>query len=198
VFTGIITALGEVVSVSENNGGSEFVISSPGFFEECALGDSVANNGVCLTVTAKTNDQATFFAQIETMEKTNLSKWSVGDVVNLELPLRLGDRLGGHIVQGHVDDVAQIKSIEELPDGSSLVTLSIPKTLVRFIVDRGSVTLNGVSLTVASRNEESFVVALIPATLEKTTFGRASVGDEVNIEIDSIARYVEQLVSQEK
>ncbi len=198
MFTGIISAVGEVTSVTELAGGRSLTVSSPGFFAECEIGDSVANSGVCLTVTSNADDQAEFFAQIETIDKTTLGNWKVGDPVNLELPVRLSDRLGGHLVQGHVDDVTTIIAMKGLSDGSIHATINIPKELSRFIVDRGSICLNGVSLTVASRDEDTFMVALIPTTVEKTSFAYAEPGDFINVEIDSIARYVEQLISNRK
>lgn len=193
MFTGIISAKGTISSLKEINGGRELAIISPGFFKDSKLGDSVALNGICLTVTAFTSDEATFFAQIETIDKTTLSIWKIGDVVNLEHPLRLSDGLGGHLVQGHIDDTGSITSIAELEDGSVRMSFSIPENLRKYIAEKGSVCINGVSLTVASRGGEHFDVALIPSTLENTTFGSSVVGDKVNVEIDCIARYVEQL-----
>ena len=197
MFTGIITALGKVASIKEIDGGREFVITAEGdFFSETSLGDSIAMNGVCLTATSTAKKSVSVFAQIETLSKTTLSKWEVGDSINLEHPMRLNDRLGGHLVQGHVDGIAAITNREQLSDGSVLVTFKIPEELQKFIIDKGSVSLNGVSLTVAEKTSDGCRVALIPATLEKTTYSQLNVGDEVNVEIDAIARYVEQLVNK--
>lgn len=194
MFTGIISSLGEVTSFVEMNGGCEIDVTSKGFFADSKLGDSVAVNGICLTITEFSNDTASFFAQIETMNKTTLGSWGVGASVNLEHPLRLSDRLGGHLVQGHVDGVARVQDVKDLPDGSVRMSISIPQDLSKFVVEKGSICFNGVSLTVASRDETTCDVALIPATLEKTTFSRTLARDMVNVEIDCIARYVEQLL----
>lgn len=194
MFTGIIASLGEVTSLDEINGGCEIEVTSKSFFADSKMGDSVAVNGICLTITEFTQDTAVFFAQIETMDKTTLGSWIVGDTVNLEHPLRLSDRLGGHLVQGHVDGVACVEDVKNLPDGSVRASVSIPLEFLRFIVEKGSICLNGVSLTVASRDKNICDVALIPATLEKTTFSNVISGDMLNLEIDCIARYVEQLL----
>ncbi len=195
MFTGIIETLGTVAGLEDRDGGREFVVNADnGYFKDTTLGDSIAMNGVCLTATAIDGNDVTVFAQIETLSKTSLGSWSVGDTVNIELPMRVGDRLGGHIVQGHVDCTTKIVEIQDLADGSCLVTLKTPQDITKYIVDRGSICLNGVSLTIASKEADRFVVALIPATLEKTIFGKANVGDIVNVEVDAIARYVEQMM----
>lgn len=195
MFTGIISSIGTVSNSQEKNGGRQLTIDAPGFFKGIKLGDSVAINGICLTVTDFSNDTASFFAQIETVDKSTLNDWSIGSPVNLEHPLTLNDGLGGHLVQGHVDDKGSLTQLTKLEDGSVRMTCRIPEHLMRFIVEKGSVSINGVSLTIASRSENSFDVALIPSTIENTTFSHSNIGDEVNIEIDCIARYVEQLLS---
>lgn len=193
MFTGIISAIGTVSNIQGKNGGKELTILARGFFKETKLGDSVALNGICLTVTNFSDDEATFFAQIETIDKTTLNEWSTGSLVNLEQPLRLSDGLGGHLVQGHVDDKGELTGVTKLEDGSVRMAFVIPEHLRRFIAEKGSVCINGVSLTVASRSDSEFEVALIPSTIKNTTFSKLKIGDKVNIEIDCIARYVEQL-----
>lgn len=196
MFTGIVSHLGSLASVRDSRGGRELSITADKeFYSDSNLGDSLSVNGICLTLTAIDGATVSVFVQIETLNKTTLGIWNTGDVVNLEHPLRLNDLLGGHMVQGHVDGVATITNITELPDGSTRVSVSVPQEFCKYIVDKGSVCLNGVSLTVASTANDTFDVALIPATLEKTTFGSAQVGDTINLEIDCIARYVEQLIS---
>jgi len=197
VFTGIIATIGTVSSIKEIEGGRELVVSVDNdFFIETKHGDSVAVNGVCLTVTSFDSKSMTVFAQIETLSKTTIGQWREGDLVNLEHPLRLSDRLGGHLVQGHVDGVGVISEKTAMPDGSVLVSFEIPADLHKFIVDKGSISLDGVSLTVAEKTSQGARVALIPATLEKTTYSKLDVGDHVNVEIDAIARYVEQLINR--
>lgn len=197
MFTGIIATIGTVSSIKEIEGGRELVVSVDNdFFTETKHGDSVAVNGVCLTVTSFDSKSMTVFAQIETLSKTTIGQWREGVPVNLEHPLRLSDRLGGHLVQGHVDGVGVIAKKEELADGSVLVSFEIPADLHKFIIDKGSISLDGVSLTVAEKTSQGARVALIPATLEKTTYSKLDVGDHVNVEIDAIARYVEQLVNR--
>lgn len=195
MFTGIIASKGAISKVADINGGVEIEVQCDGFFEESKLGDSVAINGVCLTVTKLSQDRATFFSQVETNSKTTTGFLEIGDTVNLEHPLRFSDRLGGHLVQGHVDGVVTIDKVEDIADGSKLVSIGLIPEMSKYIADRGSVTLNGVSLTVASKRKDAFSVALIPMTLDKTTFDNSKVGDRLNIELDCIARYVDQLLN---
>jgi riboflavin synthase len=194
MFTGIISGLGEVTSVIEKDGGRELIISCDDYFLDTRVGDSVAVNGVCLTVTSVEKSSMTTFAQIETVEQTTISEWAVGEKVNLETPLRVNDQLGGHLVQGHVDGIATISFVERLTDGSARVGVDIGNEHSKYIVHKGSICLNGVSLTVAKKEDRHIEVALIPETLEKTTFGKAFTGDKINIEVDVIARYVENMM----
>lgn len=199
MFTGIISNRGKISSLKKENGGIELVVTSfdEDFFAETKLGDSVAVNGVCLTVTSFDRDSMTTFAQIETIEKTTIGLFKLGQEINLEHPLRLSDRLGGHLVQGHVDGVANVIAIKPESDGSTRVTIEAPPELMRFISLKGSVSIDGVSLTIASREKTNFDVALIPVTLEKTGFGKYGPGTKVNIEVDCLARYVDQLMNKE-
>ncbi len=196
MFTGIIENLGTIASINEIDGGRLITFDTDSaYLDELKRGDSVALNGVCLTVTAIEDGKFSVFAQIETISKTSLGLWEKGDSVNIELPMRLNDRLGGHLVQGHVDCVIECLDVDYLEDGSRLVKFDLPKEISKYVVDRGSICLNGVSLTVAKREQECFYVAFIPITIEKTVFGKLNAGDKVNVEVDSIARYVEQMLN---
>lgn len=198
MFTGIISERGKIRSI-ENIGGLVLNIesSSPDFFAQSRVGDSVAVNGVCLTVTSCEDNLMLTFVQVETIDKTTIGSFEAGTEINLEHPLRLSDRLGGHLVQGHVDGVAKVTAIVPQSDGSTRVTIEPPSELMKFISLKGSVSLDGVSLTIASREKNQFDVALIPATIEKTGFGSYNVGTKVNIEVDCLARYVDQLMNKE-
>jgi riboflavin synthase len=160
---------------------------------ELSEGDSVAVNGACLTATSVTPGGFTADVMEETLRRTALGSLRAGDPVNLELPLRAADRLGGHFVQGHVDGVGTVAAVED--EGfSRLVEIEADPGLMRYVVEKGSIAVDGVSLTVASLGEGTFGVSLIPETLERTTLGRASPGDSVNLEVDVLAKYVERLV----
>ena len=195
MFTGIVEELGRVQSIVPNEGGARLVIEATAVLEDAQLGASIAVNGCCLTVVAWDRFAWSADAVIETLERTNLGDLEAGDAVNLERPVRLSDRLGGHLVQGHVDATGTIRSREAQPDGSTLVTFDAPADVLRYVVHKGSITVDGVSLTVARREPESFAVALIPHTLEVTTLGTHKVGDRVNLEVDLIAKYVEALLA---
>ena len=162
---------------------------------ELSEGDSVAVNGVCLTVTEV--DGSSFGADVmeETLRRSSLGALAPGDRANLELPLRAGDRLGGHIVQGHVDGLGTVDAVEER-ELSRLVRVSAPPELLRYVVEKGSIALDGVSLTVAEVDDEGFSAALIPETLERTTLGALAPGRAVNLEVDVLAKYVEKLVAR--
>jgi riboflavin synthase len=193
MFTGIILGLGRVVSVQSRGGDLELGVEAGGLdVERIAIGDSISVQGVCLTVTRK--QDRSFFADVslETLSKTILGRLRVGSPVNLEPSLRAGDALGGHLVSGHVDAVAGLCRLE--PDGRSRrLEFEVPAALARFVAPKGSICVDGVSLTVNQVDGRRFDVNIIPHTLEVTTLGELRVGDEVNIEIDIIARYVERL-----
>jgi riboflavin synthase len=194
MFTGIVEELGSVRSVTANEGGARFVFESEIVLDDIELGASIAVNGCCLTVTA--HDETTWSADavIETLARTNLGDLAAGDGVNLERPVRLADRLGGHMVQGHVDATGTVRSREPQPDGSELITIDAPDDVLRYVVHKGSITVDGVSLTVARRADDGFAVALIPHTLAVTTLGARAPGDRVNLEADLIAKYIERLM----
>ena len=194
MFTGIITDVGQVRQI-EKRGDTHIVIATHYDVGAIDIGASIACSGVCLTVVDKGAGGDRWFAVTasgETLAKTTLGEWKAGDPVNLERPLRLGDELGGHIVAGHVDGVAQI--VEILPEGeSSRMTFEAPAELARFIAPKGSVSLDGVSLTVNEVEGARFGVNIIPHTQNVTSFGRAKPGGRVNLEVDLLARYVARL-----
>jgi len=192
VFTGLIQDLGQVARVERSDAGVLLTIESA-LGGELRVGDSVAINGVCLTATEVTD--RFFGAQVmnETLQRSSLRELEPGAVVNIELPLRATDRLGGHIVQGHVDGLGSVVEVHD--DGfSRRVTIDAPEELLRYVVSKGSIAVDGVSLTVAELNSTAFTVALIPETVQRTNLGLARVGTPVNLEVDVLAKYVEKLV----
>jgi len=195
VFTGIVEELGRVVANEPMEQACRLTIEGTAITGDAGLGDSIAVNGVCLTVMAL--DANTFSADVmnETLKRSSLADLRAGSRVNLERAMSVGDRLGGHIVQGHVDGVGIVTSRRSTPNWD-LVTIDIPKELQRYVVEKGSVTLDGVSLTAAELTDKGFVVSLIPTTLALTTLGSKSTGDRVNVEVDVIAKYVERLVGE--
>lgn len=193
MFTGIVIERGSVKKARERGGMLELEIEAPQIARELKVGDSVAVNGVCLTATAAGRRRFTTQATPETTAKTTIGKVTKGEYINLELPARLTDRLGGHLVQGHVDGVAQVVRIEDDEDARR-VWFTADEGLLRYMVDKGSVTLDGVSLTVVEVGRSTFQVALIPHTLEVTTLGVLTNGSHVNVEVDVVAKYVERLL----
>lgn len=195
MFTGIIEATGTVLRAEPRGGDLRFTIAMPTLDrEDVALGDSIAVSGCCLTVVAMDGHALAFDVSNETLSLTTLGDLREGDKVNLEKALRLSDRLGGHLVSGHVDGVGTIAAID--PDArSQRWRIAAPRELMRYIAAKGSVCVDGVSLTVNAVTDESFEVNLIPHTVAATTFGDRRVGDRVNLEIDMLARYVERLHS---
>jgi riboflavin synthase len=193
MFTGLAQDVGTVVSVDSGSDGARLRIAT-GLGVEVALGDSVAVNGVCLTATDADADGFETEAMNQTREVTSLGSLEAGDRVNLELAMRASDRLGGHIVQGHVDGVGAVAAVEE--DGfARRLRVGLAPALIRYAVERGSIALDGVSLTVAALGDGWIEVSLIPETLERTNLGDVAVGDELNVECDIVAKYVERLVS---
>jgi riboflavin synthase alpha subunit len=193
VFTGIVRERGTVVSVQGGEDGIRLVVEAPATAEVTALGDSVAIDGVDLTATERAGGQLTFMAVPETLGRTTLGRLEPGADVNLEPALRAGEPLGGHYVQGHVDGVCRVRSVDR--DGVGLrVWFDASSSLLRYVVEKGSVTVQGVALTVTGVSDEAFGVALIPYTLSETTLGTIAVGDELNLEVDVLAKYVERLI----
>jgi riboflavin synthase len=196
MFTGIVEEYGEVVALEERAGAARITVRGPQVTADAARGDSIAVNGVCLTVTAIADGTFTADVMAETLSRTGLGALAPGSPVNLERPMRLGGRLGGHLVQGHVDAAATIVS-RSPAENWDVVRIAIPAHLGPYIVEKGSVAVDGVSLTVSAVGDGDapwFEVSLIPATLALTTLGRAQPGSRVNLEVDVIGKYVERLL----
>jgi riboflavin synthase len=194
VFTGIIEELGRVRAIDRREGGARLEIAASMVLADARPGDSIAVNGCCLTVVDRGDGWWAADAVIETLERTALGSLERDDSVNLERPLRLSDHLGGHLVQGHVDAVGQVAARRPLADGSTRFTFSAPADVLRYVVEKGSVAVDGISLTVAALGDEAFDVAIIPHTLAVTTLGQRDPGAVVNVEADLIAKYVERLL----
>jgi riboflavin synthase len=194
VFTGIIGELGRVEAIDRSEDGARLRIRA-GLASELEAGDSVSVNGACLTATS--TDNGSFEAEVmqQTLSLTTLGELAADSAVNLELPLRATDRLGGHVVQGHVDGAATVAEVSEEGFAKRL-RLELPEELGPYVVERGSIAIEGVSLTVAALSGNSLEVSLIPETLERTTLGRLQPGDRVNVECDVLARYVERQLSE--
>jgi len=195
MFTGLVESLGTVRDVSSDGTGTLLVIEEPTIAKDLPLGASVALNGVCLTVVAADDRSFSFQAGPETLKLTNLGTLRPGMKINLERSLRLGDRLGGHIVQGHVDGVGQIERRERQADWET-IWFTCPPELTRLMIRKGSITVDGVSLTLVDVEPGRFSVALIPHTLAVTTLGFKGPGDRVNLEIDMFAKYVFKCLEQ--
>ena len=195
MFTGIVQAIGEVRALTPRNGDVELLIATANLgLDGVAIGDSISVSGCCLTVTRLTADSFAADASLETLQVTNLGSWRPGQRVNLEKALRAGDPLGGHYVTGHVDGIAAV--VGSASDARSLrVEFEVPAPLARYIARKGSVAVDGVSLTVNEVEDNVFGVNIIPHTQAVTTLGRLVVGARVNLEIDQVARYVERLLS---
>jgi len=194
VFTGIIEELGRVRAIDRREGGARLEIAASTVLADARPGDSIAVNGCCLTVVDRGDGWWAADAVIETLERTALGSLERDDSVNLERPLRLSDHLGGHLVQGHVDAVGQVAARRPLADGSTRFTFSAPADVLRYVVEKGSVAVDGISLTVAALGDDAFDVAIIPHTLAVTTLGQRDPGAAVNVEADLIAKYVERLL----
>lgn len=193
MFTGIVEHLGRTSDVSVLERGRRLTIDAGPVAEDIAIGDSVAVNGTCLTVVDADSGRLSFDVMGETLDRTSLGDIETGSQVNLERPMAASGRFDGHIVQGHVDGVATVRSVT--PDGAGRrIWVDVPSSLIRYVVEKGSVTLDGVSLTVAAVDESGFEVALIPHTLEVTTLGRRQPGERLNVEVDVLAKYVERLL----
>ncbi|MEE8375684.1 MAG: riboflavin synthase [Acidimicrobiia bacterium] len=192
MFTGIVEQIGSVSDITEHSDGRRLVLSGKGLVD-LSVGASIAVNGVCLTAVKVDGESVTVDVIGETLNRTNLSNVEPGENVNLEMPMRADGRFDGHIVQGHVDGAGVVTAITH-DDRGTVMTIEPPPALMPYIIEKGSITVDGVSLTVASLTEESFSVALIPHTLEVTTLGLRKPGDTVNLENDVIAKYVERML----
>jgi len=194
LFTGIVEELGEVNSIQRGSQSVVLEIKATEVLSDVQVGDSIATNGVCLTVTSFSEDRFTVDVMPETMRKSSLGELKIGDIVNLERALRLQDRLGGHLVSGHIDSIGTIKK-KEREDNAVLITISLPQELKRLLVPKGSIAIDGISLTIAELTDNAFTVSLIPHTAEVTTLGVKGVGDIVNLEADLIGKYVERMLN---
>lgn len=196
MFTGIVREVGRVVAVEGGvEDGAVLVVEAPLTGAGVAVGDSVALNGVCLTVETAVASRLRFHAVPETLRRTALARLSVGDAVNLEPALRAGEPLGGHLVQGHVDGVGRIQSVEAEGEGIRVI-VEAPPEILRYCVEKGSIAVDGVSLTVAELHDDALGIALIPHTLSATTLGILAPGRPVNLEVDVLAKYVERLLAR--
>ncbi|GGZ25057.1 riboflavin synthase [Streptomyces nitrosporeus] len=193
MFTGIVEELGEVTAVEKLGDASRFRLRGPVVTEGARHGDSIAVNGVCLTVVDLGGHEFTADVMAETLNRSSLGALTTGSRVNLERPMALGGRLGGHIVQGHVDGTGRV--LERTPSEHwEIVKVSLPEALSRYVVEKGSITVDGVSLTVVDAGADFFTISLIPTTLALTTLGFKQPGDPVNLEVDVLAKYVERML----
>jgi riboflavin synthase len=194
VFTGLVEEGGRVAEVRPAGGGARLAIAASAVLEGLRVGDSVAVNGACLTAVEVSGDGFAVDCVAETLRRTALGALGSGDRVNLERPMRLGDRLDGHLVQGHVDGVGTVRAARSEGE-STVLEIAPPAGLMRYVVEKGSIAVDGVSLTVAERLADAFTVALIPHTMAVTTLGPGAVGRAVNLEVDVVAKYVESLAA---
>ena len=197
MFTGLIAELGSITAIKKSETSAIFTINAPGLISEISLGDSVAVNGVCLTATSIEGTAFTADVMVQTLSLTSLSQIFVGSPVNLELAAQLNTRMGGHMVQGHIDGVGTVVSLTP-GDKWAQFDIKVPVELSKYIVNQGSICLDGISLTVGSINDETNVLTvwLIPETLERTNLSRLLPGDLINIEVDVFAKYVERLLAK--
>jgi riboflavin synthase len=193
MFTGIVEELGRVRSVVSDAGGARIEIDAATVLDDATIGASIAVNGCCLTVVELGDGYWAADAVVETLARSNLGDLEPGDRVNLERPVRLADRLGGHLVQGHVDATGTVRAREPQADTSERFRFDAPDEVLRYVVHKGSITVDGVSLTVAAVRDDGFDVAVIPHTLAVTTLGVRVAGARVNLEVDLVAKYVERL-----
>ena len=193
MFTGIVEELGEVLAIEPLPDASRLTVRGAVVTSDAAHGDSIAVNGVCLTVVATVEGSFTADVMAETLRRSSLGSLAVGSPVNLERAVRVSDRLGGHVVQGHVDGTGELLAVT--PDEHwTVVRVSLPDGLGRYVVEKGSITVDGISLTVSALDDDWFEVSLIPTTLGLTTLGRKGLGDPVNLEVDILAKHVEKLL----
>jgi riboflavin synthase len=195
MFTGIVEELGTMRTLVPNEGGARIEIEAGAVLDDATIGASISVNGCCLTVVELGDGWLAADAVIETLQRTNIGDLEPGAGVNLERPVRLSDRLGGHLVQGHVDATGTVRARTPQADGSTLIRFDAPSEILRYVVHKGSITVDGVSLTVAAVHDDGFEIAVIPHTLAVTTLGTRQPGERVNLECDVLAKYVERLMS---
>ena len=196
MFTGIVEEIGTITQIQRNAQGSTLSIAASEVVSESKVGDSIAVDGACLTMTGVDGNGFTADISAETVRRTTLGERKQGDGVNLERPLRLSDRLNGHLVLGHVDDVGVISGWKDEGD-SSLMRVAAPQAVMRYVVYKGSICVDGVSLTIAKLFDDAFEIALIPHTKNVTMLGRKQVGEQANIEVDLLARYIERMLTNQ-
>lgn len=197
MFTGLIQAIGQVTEINHQESSARLEITNPEIASQIALGDSVSVNGTCLTVTNFDSSKFSVDVMVQTLNLTTTGSLQVGSAVNLELATRTADRLGGHIVQGHVDGIAKVEAISADSQWTRM-DLSIPAELMKYVVAQGSICLEGVSLTVGELNDAANQISvwLIPETLAKTNLSKKTLGDQLNVEVDVLAKYVERLIAR--
>ena len=197
MFTGLVAELGRITAIEKGESSAVFTVAAPALISQIALGDSVAVNGVCLTATSIAGDSFTADVMVQTLAVTSLSQLTVGSPVNLELAALLNTRMGGHMVQGHVDGVATVVGLTPGEKWAQF-DIKVPEKLAKYIVNQGSICLDGVSLTVGEINDTNNVVTvwLIPETLERTNLAAKQPGDLINVEVDVLAKYVERLLAK--
>lgn len=194
MFTGIVEELGMIQAIEWSEIGARFYIQGSKVLQDVKEGDSISLNGCCLTIVNRKSCQGACDVVQETLNRTNLKHLKAGDRINLERAVRYQDRMGGHLVQGHVDETGIILSKEALSDGSWWMTIQAGHNIMRYLVFKGSIAVDGVSLTIADLKENSFSFAMIPFTAQMTTLGFKKIGEEVNLEVDLMAKYVEKLI----
>ncbi|MCY6484886.1 riboflavin synthase [Clostridium aestuarii] len=194
MFTGIVEEIGSIESVSRGTESAKIKIKANKVLEDVKLGDSISTNGVCLTVTEFNKNSFVVDVMAETMRKSSLDSLKKGNKVNLERALRVGDRLGGHLVSGHIDGVGSVKDFKK-EDNAIWITIEAPSNILKYIVLKGSISIDGVSLTVAYVDDGSFKVSIIPHTQDETILVKKNIGDKVNLECDMIGKYVERFLS---
>lgn len=195
MFTGLIEEVGVIKKILAREGALCFTLAAEEILQDLKIDDSIALNGVCLTVTKTTGTEFQVEAVEETLRKTTLGELRTGAKLNLERAMKFSDRMGGHFVQGHVDGVGEVTAIQP-QKGGTLLSVKLPDSLLRYVISEGSIAIDGVSLTVARLRENEITISLIPHTLEKTTLGNLNVGDEVNIEVDLLGKYIERLLAK--
>ena len=196
MFTGLIEEIGVITAIRPTASGRDLTVRAPEIVKSAALGDSIAVNGICLTVVSKSGDSFTCHAGAETLGRTTAENWQPGQAANLEQALQIGDRLGGHFVQGHVDCVGQCLSRWQVGETIEF-SFSIPADQAGYVVEKGSITIDGISLTVTQVSESTFSVAIIPHTLASTTLAGMQQGRQVNLEVDILAKYVRRAMGLE-
>lgn len=195
MFTGLIQATGTILSLKQRGDAFEMKLFAPGFFKGCNLGDSIANDGVCLSIESCTDDEATFCLMHQTLENTSFKQAEPGKLVNLEKPVRADSLMGGHFVMGHVDTTVKVLAVSSRETGVE-VDLELPADLKRYVIRRGSISLNGISLTVAEKFEDSLRVCIIPETLARTNLRNWVPGTLVNVEVDMLGKYIENYLKE--